>query len=481
MDEKIERNKNVKVISQKQRIIILYSETVNSFPKLKALLDKHKSISQQMVENCIDMDKETQKLLKLKKSVFEIYQSAFLEWEAENNYDEGNKICSLCNRYNRRIFYIKNQKNGIRLNVGSECVKHFEGIKNENGIDIIQLPKRIEREKIFANYINNFDKRILHYEYKLSNSPYLVEFSSYNSAVKTIKDIKKIRSEYIDGKRTRTCFNDISELFKKIDIIFDKINFHNHELKGNNFACSKEIVRWIEQTKKEKIKEEIIRRIRINNSIIGQNTINEISYLPFVKAHLDEYKKVLKETFIDIRIDNQGGITRLYFNTHNRRADRNNIEYITIDEITFCCTPETFMKQLGNILFFNYNENKCKQKLSSEFLFTKVLSLHYEENNIYIFYKKLNIIFSDEFEFIYDFKLKQTYIINNKLVSYHIYSGVSKVVKETLRYIDSDNYKELCNKCYFGQLKWSKLTDIRKQEIDKIRNEFNDNMLSIFY
>ncbi len=468
------------LIKQWNRNLVIHSNVINVYPGLKNLLNKHNTVSEELVNDCIDMDSDTQEILKT-GAYKEIISSAEKEWIAQTNNDTDNsgKVkCNLCNHHTKNLYYIRNVENGEVLNVGSECILHFQNLKNENGVNMseyIEEVKKAKREldkkvsktaKINSRFVN-LEARLDACLSKINNSQYLVNYDLYNQVTSSIETIIRIKDKYILGQMTASCFSDIDKRLLLIDrIVSNDIPRCNKELSKKKYACTKEIADWLMRSN-NKGKELTLRRIRLNNSCFSSDTIIEISYLPFVREHLKDYIDKTKDIFYDIRLVSEGGSSELYVNIRNE----------FLGEIAFYCTPNQFMKKLGDIVFLD--EKGCHQKFSLDYLFTNVLLLYDDEDNIYRLYTKLNREFRFAYEFLYDYDLNITYIVDKKSGLYTQFDGTRRVVLCILKhfennYISNQSYKKRCENAISKNFSWVKLSDSMIKTINKCRREFNN-------
>lgn len=462
------------IIKLVERNLLINSAIIDNYPNLKKLLDKHKIVSENMIENCIDMDKSTQEILQT-KAYIEIYNVALREWIAEKHCDYGIIKCGLCNHKNHQIYYIKNTINGKRINVGSECIKHFPDLKNEQNVDMSEQIKRdrktylrVQRKIEFAKTFVNFQSKINKYKSERDHSEYLVNYEIYSETNEIINKLQELRDNYLDGKDDPKCFDRIKELIDKLDyIISTEIPKFNIKLSENEFACTKDIADWLSLSNKES-KDLIIERIRKNNSCIGADSIIDISYIPFIEKLLEEYKAITEDIFYDIRIHGEGGSTKIYVNLRNKY----------LKNITFCCTPEVFMKKLGDVVFLDANHRK--NRFSLKYLFDDFLSLYNDDDNIYILYSMLNDKFKGEYEFLYDYDFNHTYLINKVQGTFKQFDGTKTVIKYLLKYFSNDGFNYRCKLNFFSQIKWVTISDSMLDTINKCRSEFNNTQFSYY-
>lgn len=466
-------NQQNKIIKLKERNLLIESDIIERYPGLKKLLLKHKTVSKQMVDDCVDMDKATQDILQT--SAFnEIYNVAKSEWVAEINYDIDDMRCMLCNHKNNQIYYIRNIINGKSLNVGSECVKYFENSEQVIS-DSKELDKIVQREIKFDKRFKDLYRKLFRFESKINDSEYIVNYTSFDNVIRLIEEIKKTKKEYIDGKRTTSCFKDIDNNLIKLErIVSVDIPSKNRELKNKKFVCTKEILDWLLHSNKDKaLINSIVKKVRINNSCFDADTIKEISYVPFISQYFKEYKKIINDEIdiiFDIRMYSEAGFTTFYVNLNNSQ----------LKDITFCMTPDTFIKNFGSIVILDVNTIKLYQKkFSLSFLFDNVLFLYNDDNNIFNLYSLLNKKYRFKFEFMFDYNLKTTYIIDKNNKCYAKFNGTMLIVKGLLKFLNEQNNDE-ASIYFFSKFKWAKITENIQETLNECRKEFNNTQIAYY-
>lgn len=468
-------NKQIKIVKLKERNLLIKSDVIEKYPDFKSLLLRYKTVSEQMVMECVDMDKNTQELLQT-SAITEIYKAAKSEWVAEINHDIDDKRCMLCNHKNNQIFYIRNIINGESLNVGSECVKYFENSEQVIS-DRKELDKVIQRRIKFDKRFSNLSNKLFRFESDINNSPYIVNFSSFYNATKLIEEIKKFKAEYIDGKRLASCFNDIDDKLKRLERITSvDIPNKNKELKNKKYVCTKEVLNWLLNSNKDRaLADSIVRKVRINNSCFDADTITEITYVPFIYEYFQEYKEIIQVEFdiiYDIRMYTEAGFTKFYVNL--------NTPNLKLKNITFCITIETFMKEFGSIVMLNSKEIKSyKKRFSLSFLFSNLLLLYNDENNIFSLYSLLSEKYRGDFEFMFDYDLKTSYIIDKNNILYTKFNGTRIVVKGLLKFLNEENNDKAKN-YFFSRLRWTKITEDMQETLNECRREFNNTQIAYY-
>lgn len=449
------------LISQKEAIILLKSKAIDNFPNLKCLLENHPKITESII-NSEEVDIETKRLISTKAHI-EIYLEARKEWIAMSDYDIGVTHCSLCHRKNHQIYYIKNTLNGNILNVGSDCIRHFPNLKNEENIDIkdiINRDKKIRirvtrREKLKEKF-SDLNSRLAHYKSIVNNSPYLVNYDIFSKLELYLSKIRDLQSKYLDGKGTDEYLELISDYLKKLEYLLnEKLATYNKTLAGNRFACTKGIYNWL----KNNGRNNIINKIREQNSIITKDTISYIASIPFIDGLINDYKEILSDNLKSISIDKKGN------DLHQKIYVKFNNKFF--NDFYFCCTPEEFMKNIGDLIFC---ESLPTNKTQPGFLLN-IFSIEENEMSVLLLFSKLNRLLSG-YQFLCNyeknyFNLGKIYIVNrtiNKIVEIR---SIDSITKHLLKYFHTDNYTFLCENNYLKRLKWKVIDDIQKEEINK--------------
>ena len=212
-----------KLINKKECVILYHSNIINKYPEIKELLQKNPFISDEMINDNKELSESTKNLF-LSGAYKKLVSDAFDEWYAEkiSIFDNKSGIrCSLCNRVNHTICYIKNRNddNETELNVGKDCIKHFPNLTDDDNkyYDIVEQVKEIQKTQNFNMEFKNFDQTILYYEKALDNSPFLVNRDIFTNVTRTLYKIKELKKNYIEGRITKACFNDIRSKINELD------------------------------------------------------------------------------------------------------------------------------------------------------------------------------------------------------------------------------------------------------------------------
>jgi hypothetical protein len=136
LDRAERRKASSKFIHQRERTLLLHSETPKTFEWLVNWLRNNEDITNELIDG-LPADRRS-----FFKSVYpNVREGAIKEWVGKPSAVEDKgpdrrawARCSLCNQPNRYICYIVNQVSHEPLNVGSDCVKHFGGFEGLGNI-----------------------------------------------------------------------------------------------------------------------------------------------------------------------------------------------------------------------------------------------------------------------------------------------------------------------------------------------------------
>lgn len=218
------------------------------------------------------------------------------EWYAEQKIDEDpNKKyrCGLCNTPNKYIFYIRNTKNDILLNVGSSCIKKFPGIEGYTEAtkrfkDVIKKQQELSRTYQFKEKIPEVENIISFAKSYFDTLPILLPEKLYISLRDISDRMRSIYSRYVyDGrtpyKTTMTSF----ELFQ-----LQIQNFENLKLEADKFIseninksnmCKRREIDWLLKNDNENI----VLSIAKNNGQYTTHTLSNIYSNEFIKDNFE--------------------------------------------------------------------------------------------------------------------------------------------------------------------------------------------------
>lgn len=301
------------LISKEERQLVLNSEIIERYSKLKKVLMKYEKIYEKDFIGNKDFDDELKNIILY---VFrDIKAQAEQEWYGTGTMDiidppnvKDRVQCSLCGRRNVYIYYIINRHNGKKLNVGSDCIEKFPGIdtrlpkgmtpkqyKNKRMRKYVQLKRFEDFNKIFPDAREMLSKWNTEY----NNLPIILPTNLHNNIISIHKEANIIFTDYIKGKgddksldRFKNLINNRQKLMLQAGKFIDKN-------KTNKLVCTKKIYDWIIKHDLYD-KEKIISDIRNNSSILSDEIIPLIYEKNFIYILLDDFKKMLVDTRISI-------------------------------------------------------------------------------------------------------------------------------------------------------------------------------------
>lgn len=296
-----------------ERRLVLNSEIIKKYPKLKKVLMKYEKIYEKDFIGNKDFDDELKNLILF---IFkDIKKQAEQEWYGTGTMDiidppntEDRVQCSLCGRRNVYIYYIINRHNDKKLNVGSDCIEKFPGIdtrlpegmtpkqyKNRRIREYTELKRFEDFNKVFPNAREMLSKWNTEY----NNLPIILPANLHNNIISTHKEANIIFENYIKGKGSKKSLDRFEVLIDdRHKLMLQARNFIDKN-KANKLICTKEIYDWIIRQDLYG-KEKIINDIRNNLSIISDEIIPLIYEKSFIYRFLDNFKKMLVGNRISI-------------------------------------------------------------------------------------------------------------------------------------------------------------------------------------
>jgi len=283
------------VLSTEDRQLLLSSRTIESYPDLIPVLEKHTKVKE--IDELINISEDVKNIFKF--SIKSIIADASKEWvQTGKVFDRQNleTKCSLCGTRTRYICYIQNIYTGKRLNVGTDCIEKFPDITSSNvkleKQELIKLEKNNRRRIQLGISFPNLQNDISEVEILLKSSPVILPDSLENDLNFYISKLRKLSNSYITTSKNSVLKN-IEEIYnrlllrKKTMINFIELNRHNP------FICSNIIKHWIESNYK---KSNILNIIRREKGFITNTTIRYIWESGFVSSHEAELKNSLNNT-----------------------------------------------------------------------------------------------------------------------------------------------------------------------------------------
>lgn len=241
-----------KPLIMREHQLLLNSEVIKQFPDIHKILLENEEITDAIVS----------RLSEKQQNFFEnmlpaVLKQAISEWKGDDtNYyyeDKGPDKskwlrCSLDNNPNRHIFYIYNQLNGITLNVGSECIKHFWGNEKLDGKSIGQIKKEGKKLRLL-NELNNIlpgiVKTIENWDFEIEKYEIIIPDFLEKPYYDLGKKARSLLEIYCKGKAEDTYVEDFKQILSQRDDLIHVIDNYVSENKHDKFVLKKNIKTWL--------------------------------------------------------------------------------------------------------------------------------------------------------------------------------------------------------------------------------------------
>ncbi|MGI6588957.1 MAG: hypothetical protein ACOX2N_09415 [Peptococcia bacterium] len=280
-------------IKQNERQLLLYSQIVNDYPWLRDLLEQNEKISNELVKS---FSKEKQEFI---KTMFQrILKLASEEWERDNSKavkdlgkDKQNWIkCSLDNRPNRFVFYIKNYRNGISLNVGSECIEKFDLISKKDRIQLQKEAIRTRRLAKLNKIIPNVEEIIKNWDRDLKKQLIIIPSNLSVPYIQVGDKAKELFNKILDEESANV--NELNSLLKQQKELLLKIDNYVNEHKDKPFIPNKKVEFWLKNKNTMEAREALENLQKLGKTTIF--SIHRIREKEFMELLIPELNLVLK-------------------------------------------------------------------------------------------------------------------------------------------------------------------------------------------
>ncbi len=290
--------KTTKSILSRDEISLLINseETKNTelYGNLYSILSNLQNMKAVTLEQLASIDTKAKAALTYNKKT--LIDTTIKEWYAESVSEEDptKKVrCGLCNTPNKYLYYIKNRKNNIVLNVGSHCITKFPGIEGytEQKKQLDQIHKGhkiVQRRNEFYSNFPDYEDFISNAEKYFSALPILLPYELYTSLQGTIERMRLIATKYInEGKKPYNSKYNSFQLFQLAINQYNKLKIESEvhiATNGNNLlSCQRSEIDWMISHNKQKLLEEISQ----NNGIYTLQTLKYIGSINYLKNHFD--------------------------------------------------------------------------------------------------------------------------------------------------------------------------------------------------
>lgn len=250
-------------------------------------IEKPKAVTLEQLQGIDNLSKAA--LTYNKKTLIDI---VIKEWYAEkvSEEDPSKKVrCGLCNTPNKYLYYIRNRKNGILLNVGSHCITKFPGIEGyiEQKKQLNQIRnghKIVVRRNEFYEKFSNPDKFISDADKYFSTIPILLPYEIYSNLQNTITRMRLILTKYVnEGKKPFESNFSSFELFSLAIEQYGKLKIKADDFITNNIneplICRRREINWMISNNRNNL----LKQISENNGLYTKSALQQMDSLDLWK------------------------------------------------------------------------------------------------------------------------------------------------------------------------------------------------------
>lgn len=332
--------------------------------------------------------------------------------------------CQLCSHKNKFIFFIKNKLNGNELHVGSECIKHFQGIE-----DIKKLNKdknQIEKQRSKDRRTIEFDEKLPDYtefirkaETAFENINIVLPYSTYEELKKSLYAMNIARTNYINNGGSIDelkvhCLN----LKKRHLFLWNEAKIYYQNNCRKKLICHKDMGDWL---KKDYL--DIWEKISRNNGLLTVETLPYINKGKFIQKYLPDFQRHIRDQDLSIlKIDDSNILFQL-----------TNLNYRS--GLSFEIDLSWFMKNIGCYCLTDKKYKFGKEQLSS------VKDIPLNSKNLTEVINRLNYNLKDiGYEIVISERINQLYYKRlREIVTKNNFSSKPKKIKKQA-YAKVSNY-----------------------------------------
>lgn len=192
-----------------------------------------------------------------------VLKQAASEWKAEQSFPlqdlgAGRMPCSLCNTQNRWIYYLVNQVNGNRMNVGGDCVKHFAidvSVSGKTKAQVIREAAVLWRESLLDKEFPGIHTLVRGWVEHLERYEIIIPASLETPYLSLGQEVRRIYSRFVEcqkadeaqRQRDAASINELRELLQKRRELTTRITEHVKANLGKRFAAHQYYVSWIQR------------------------------------------------------------------------------------------------------------------------------------------------------------------------------------------------------------------------------------------
>ena len=333
------------------------------------------------------------------------------EWYAErvSEEDPSKKVrCGLCNTPNKYLYYIRNRKNKLVLNVGSHCITKFPGI--EGYIEQKQQMKLIHKSHLIISRRSEFYEKFPNCEDYISDAegyfaslPILLPHNLYIKIQETISRMRIIFIKYVnEGKKPFNSELDSFQLFNLAVNQFKKLKSQSDifisENVNNPLICKRKEMDWLIANNKQSL----LQQISENNGCYNLATLKQMTSHTFILEYIESIAQNNKSTLFKISELRDNGIYITFYKIGYRTP------------ILFKMSLQDFMTEIGSNYIMDNN-------------FSYDINLYFKKMRIVYSLKNIESIIEYVFNTIHNFNC--ALLLNHKTNKLVLYRRPDKAIK----------------------------------------------------
>lgn len=304
------------ILSRDEISLLINSEetkNIELYGNLYSILSNLQNIKAVTLEQLTSIDTKAKAALTYNKKT--LIDTTIKEWYAESVSEEDptKKVrCGLCNTPNKYLYYIKNRKNNIVLNVGSRCITKFPGIEGyiEQKKQLAQIHKGhkiVQRRNEFYSHFPNYEDFISDAEKYFSTLPILLPHELYENLQNTIERMRLIATKYInEGKKPYESQYDSFELFSLAVGQYNKLKLQADTFvslnQNSHLICKRREINWLLDNNKNNL----LRQISENDGKYELCTLQKMYCTDFIKDSIHLFIERNRSNILKIEKMNDG-------------------------------------------------------------------------------------------------------------------------------------------------------------------------------
>jgi hypothetical protein len=243
-----------KLVKFRERKLLMFSKIIEDYPLLIEFLETESNMDESELET---LPHEMQ--LFFRNIYKKVLKQAVAEWTADTQHpidilDDDKKIrCQLCNHKIKYVCYIINKLNNNRLEIGTECVKHF-GMNLDVPIEkLFREMIKTKRLEELNKFIPNIEIIISNWKEEIDSFPVLIPLNIKKPYLELGNEANELFQEYLNpnnsiSKNTKKeFFNEIKSILKQRKEMLKEINEYVLKNVNGPYVPKKEIIDWLKR------------------------------------------------------------------------------------------------------------------------------------------------------------------------------------------------------------------------------------------